>query len=293
MATADKTKDPRTHEYGGVDKSQATGGGGKTGGGGTDSKQKVNSVADNPGVSKEPGFAGANPKSAVAKSGTEASQRATQSNADSGGQTDRRGADASGAASSGGGFFDTIGKLLSPTPVFGNPVVDAIFGAMMPVELTAAMKVGQLMADDVKNVQAQVDAGNVPGATRMDDPGMGRVDKIPGDNNIDRPGGAYSLGNAMSDDRTPNANGMGGGTTSGAGGDGKLQKPPAAASAEAPAAAPAADAVSLAPTANTEIGRLLQAQKAAAAQAGGQNVLTGGQGLDTQAKTVAQRLFGG
>jgi hypothetical protein len=92
-----------------------------------------------------------------------------------------------------------------------------VAGMMIPgipgMVVGGGMLVGDMMGDQVQMDQEDVDAGRKI-SNRMDDPGaqgMGRVDNIKGQ-------GIGSFGNAASDDRGTNSNGLGKGMTGGGGG---------------------------------------------------------------------------
>ncbi|MBK8158765.1 MAG: hypothetical protein IPK59_08405 [Rhodospirillaceae bacterium] len=109
-----------------------------------------------------------------------------------------------------GSTLDTAPKRnKKPGDEFGK-LLGAVVGALVPAPgMGALMAVGDEMGDMVQKNQEDVDAGRKK-STRMDDPAMGRVDDMEGE-------GISSFGNAASDDRAKNKNGLGGGMTGGKG----------------------------------------------------------------------------
>lgn len=112
------------------------------------------------------------------------------------------------------------GDSKKPGDSFGK-IARRIAGMMIPglpgVVVGGGMMVGDMMGDQVQQNQDDVDAGRKR-SRRMDDPGMqgmGRVDDMEGE-------GISSFGNAASDDRAPNSNGLGRGMTGGGGGKSEL-----------------------------------------------------------------------
>lgn len=95
-------------------------------------------------------------------------------------------------------------KMETPIPL---KALMQFAGMIAPTPFGLGMKIGDYMGDLVGQDQAAVDAGLLE-STRMDDPVMGRVDNIKGQ-------GIGSFGNAASDDRAANLNGLGGGMTGG------------------------------------------------------------------------------
>lgn len=114
-------------------------------------------------------------------------------------------------------FRDNDGNIVgTPTTKVETPVPLSLMmqlaGMLAPQPFGIGMKIGDYMGDLVGEDQAAVDLG-LKKSTRMDDPSMGRVDNIAGQ-------GIGGFGNAASDDRAENANGLGGGMSGGGGGDG-------------------------------------------------------------------------
>lgn len=95
-------------------------------------------------------------------------------------------------------------KMETPIPL---KALMQFAGMIAPTPFGLGMKIGDYMGDLVGQDQAAVDAGLLE-STRMDDSVMGRVDNIKGQ-------GIGSFGNAASDDRAANLNGLGGGMVGG------------------------------------------------------------------------------
>lgn len=114
-------------------------------------------------------------------------------------------------------FRDNEGNVVDtpttkiPTPLPMQALLTAA-GLIGPPGFGIGMRIGDWMGTQVGEDQAAIDAGRKK-STRMDDPSMGRVDDVAGQ-------GIGSYGNAASDDRAENVNGLGGGMTGGGGGGG-------------------------------------------------------------------------